>query len=117
MRRIGVCISIAFLASTTLVAPAGAQHQQPAGQGHPARASSPGQHAYTEGEVRAVEKENRKITLKHGEIPNIDMPPMTMSFSVRDAKTLDTLKPGDKVKFRAINDAGNFTLTELIPLR
>lgn len=71
------------------------------------------QPAFSDGEVRSVDKEGRKITLKHGEIKNIDMPPMTMSFTVKNAKLLETVRPGDKVKFRAINDGGKFTVTEL----
>lgn len=67
----------------------------------------------SDGEVRKVDKENRKVTLKHGEIKNIDMPPMTMDFVVKDAKMLDKLKAGDKIRFRAVNDAGKFTVTEI----
>ena len=54
-----------------------------------------------DGEVRKVDKENKKITLKHGVIKNLDMPGMTMVFGVKDAAMLDNLKAGDKVKFKA----------------
>ncbi len=53
----------------------------------------------TDGEVRKIDKETKKITLKHGTIKNLDMPPMTMVFLVKDPAMLDSLKPGDKVKF------------------
>ena len=33
-----------------------------------------------DGEVRKVDKDARKITLRHGEIKQLDMPPMTMVF-------------------------------------
>jgi Cu/Ag efflux protein CusF len=69
----------------------------------------------SDGEVRKVDRDNRKVTMKAGEIKNIDMPPMTMDFVVRDAKMLDKLQAGDKVRFRAINDGGKFTITELEP--
>ena len=72
---------------------------------------------FSDGEVRKVDKDNRKVTMKAGEIKNIDMPPMTMDFVVRDAKLLDKVRAGDKVRFRAINDGGNFTITELEPAR
>lgn len=64
-------------------------------------------------EVRKVDKENRKITLKHGAIKNLDMPPMTMVFQVADAALLDKVQPGDKVRFRAVNESGRFTVTEI----
>ena len=67
----------------------------------------------TDGEVRKIDRENAKITLKHAEIKNLDMPPMTMVFSVSDPKLLDGLKTGDKVQFRAVNEGGKLTVTEL----
>lgn len=67
----------------------------------------------TEGEVRKIDKEAGKVTLKHGEIRNLDMPGMTMVFVVRDKAMLDTLKTGDKVRFKAIDDGGKLTLTEI----
>jgi len=67
----------------------------------------------SDGEVRKVDKEAGKLTLKHGEIKNLDMPGMTMVFIVKDKAMLDKLAPGDKIKFKAINDAGKFTVTEI----
>jgi Cu(I)/Ag(I) efflux system periplasmic protein CusF len=55
----------------------------------------------TEGEVRKIDKDAKKITLKHGEIKNLDMPGMTMVFQVKDAALLDKVKAGDRVKFTA----------------
>lgn len=71
----------------------------------------------TEAEVRKVDKDNNKITLKHGEIKNLDMPAMTMVFQVKDPAMLDKVKAGDKVRFAASNDAGKFTVTEIQPAR
>jgi Cu(I)/Ag(I) efflux system protein CusF len=67
----------------------------------------------TEGEVRKVDLENRKITLKHGEIKNLDMPPMTMVFQVSDPAMLEKVKAGDKVQFRAAQTDGKLTVTEI----
>jgi Cu(I)/Ag(I) efflux system protein CusF len=53
----------------------------------------------TDGEVRKIDKNTQKITLKHAEIKSIDMPPMTMVFQVKNPALLDAVKPGDKVKF------------------
>ena len=69
----------------------------------------------TEGEVRKIDMEGSKITLKHADIKNLDMPGMTMVFVVKDKAMLDKLKAGDKVKFKAINDAGKFIVTEIQP--
>ena len=68
----------------------------------------------TDGEVRKVNKETNKITIKHGEIKSLDMPPMTMVFQVKDAGLLDKVKPGDKVRFAAEKSAGGaLVVTEI----
>ena len=67
----------------------------------------------TDGEVRKIDKAQKKITLKHAEIKSLDMPPMTMVFVVRDAALLDKVQPGDKVRFKAIDDGGKLTVTEI----
>ena len=54
-----------------------------------------------DGEVKKIDRDAKKITLKHGTIKNLDMPAMTMVFQVKDAKLLDNVKVGDKVKFSA----------------
>ena len=65
-------------------------------------------------EVRKVDKGAKKITLKHGPIRNLDMPPMTMVFQVKDPAMLEKVKPGDKVKFAAEKSAGGaYTVTKI----
>jgi Cu(I)/Ag(I) efflux system periplasmic protein CusF len=71
----------------------------------------------TEGEVRKIDKAQSKITLKHAAIKNLDMPGMTMVFTVKDKTMLDKVAPGDKVKFKAIDDAGKITVTDLQVIR
>ena len=66
-----------------------------------------------DGEVRKVDKDARKITLRHGEIKQLDMPAMTMVFQVKDPAMLDKVKAGDKVKFKAESAGGAMTLTEI----
>ena len=68
-----------------------------------------------DGEVRKVDKEQGRITLKHGPIPSIDMPPMTMVFGVKDKAMLDQVKPGDKVKFDAVDDNGRLIVVQIAP--
>ena len=67
----------------------------------------------TEAEVRKVDKENQKITLRHGEIKNLDMPAMTMVFRVSDTAMLDKVQAGDKVRFTAAKDGGKLTVTAI----
>ena len=71
----------------------------------------------TDAEVRKIDMEAGKVTLTHAEIKSLDMPGMTMVFVVKDKAMLEKLKAGDKVKFRAINDAGKFTVTEIQPVQ
>ena len=73
--------------------------------------------AMTDGEVRKVDKENKKITLKHGEIKNLEMPGMTMVFQVKDPAMLDMVKPGDKVMFKAEKANGALVVTEIQPVK
>jgi Cu/Ag efflux protein CusF len=66
-----------------------------------------------DGEVRKVDKDAKKITLRHGELKQLDMPPMTMVFQVKDPALLDKVKAGDKVKFRAQNSGGTMVVTDI----
>lgn len=66
-----------------------------------------------DGEVRKVDKEQGKVTLKHGPISNLDMPGMTMVFKVADPKMLDAIIQGDKVKFAADKVNGALTVTAI----
>ena len=67
----------------------------------------------SDAEVRKVDKEGAKLTLKHGDIKNLDMPPMTMVFGVMDKTLLDKVKTGDKVKFKAVRESGRYFVTDV----
>ena len=67
----------------------------------------------TEGEVKKVDLEAGKVTIKHGPIKNMDMPGMTMVFSVKDKTMLDTVKAGDKVQFMVVEEGGKMTVTQI----
>lgn len=69
----------------------------------------------TEGVVRKIDKDNGKLTLRHAEIKNLEMPPMTMVFNVKDKAQLDPLKVGDKVRFSAAREGGKIVVTEIAP--
>jgi Cu/Ag efflux protein CusF len=64
-------------------------------------------------EVRKVDTAQGKLTLKHGEIRKLDMPPMTMVFRVASKSMLDGLKAGDKVKVEVDKIDGQYTVTAL----
>ena len=70
-----------------------------------------------EGEVKKVDQEAAKITLKHGPIPNIEMPPMTMVFNAAEPAMLDRVKAGDKVRFSAEKVGGEYTVTRIEPAK
>ncbi|WP_137918777.1 copper-binding protein [Hydrogenophaga sp. 2FB] len=69
----------------------------------------------TDAEVRKVDTAAGKITLKHGEIRNLDMPPMTMVFQVSDPALLSKVKAGDKVRVMVDKVNGAFTVMALEP--
>ena len=82
-------------------------------------ASAPSQEAaqpaaeLSEGEVRKVDKDAKKISIKHGELKNLDMPPMSMVFQVKDPALLDKVKTGDKIRFRAEKAGPAFVVTDI----
>jgi Cu(I)/Ag(I) efflux system periplasmic protein CusF len=79
---------------------------------HPApAAASPAKNAMSDGEVRRVDLDAKKITLRHGPIPNLDMPPMTMVFQVKDPALLNQVKTGDKIRFSAEKIGGAYIVT------
>ena len=67
----------------------------------------------TGAEVRKVDKDAKKITLKHEAIKSLDMPGMTMVFQVKDATLLDKAKAGDKVKVKVIKDGNAYVVTDI----
>ena len=73
--------------------------------------------AMAEGEVRKVDKDAKKITIKHGALQKLDMPPMTMVFRVKDPAMLGQVKAGDKVRFDAEKIGGAFTITQIEPVK
>mgnify|MGYP000087686735 CR=1 FL=1 len=76
-----------------------------------APAAKPAVSEMAEAEVRKVDKDAKKVTLKHGAIKNLDMPPMTMVFQVKDAALLDKLVAGEKIMFSAEQQQGAFVVT------
>ena len=67
----------------------------------------------SEGEIRKVDKEAGKLTIRHGELKNLSMPPMTMVFRAQEPAMLDAVQVGDKVQFVADRIGGQFTVTRI----
>lgn len=113
---------LAAAAAAGLLACAGLAQAQSGHDHHAAapvaiKVSQPAATEMSEGEVRKIDLENKKITLKHGPLKNLDMPPMTMAFQVSDASMLAKVKVGDKVRFVAANPGGRLTVTDIQPAR
>lgn len=85
-------------------------HATPAASAHGASAQAG---ALAEGEIRRVDKDAKKITIKHGPLQTLGMPAMTMVFQVSDPAMLEQVKPGDNVKFQAEKIGGAFTVTKI----
>lgn len=78
-----------------------------------ASAASAANGELADGEVRKVDKEAGKLTLRHGPIKSLDMPGMTMVFRVADPKMLDALTQGDTVRFSVDRVNGALTITRI----
>lgn len=103
------------LSTTTLAQGRGHDHA-----GHAAAASQPPTAAgnatelpLVDAEVRRVDTRNNKLSLRHREIPNLDMPPMTMVFEVADPALLEGLSNGDKVRVTVDEINGKYTVMSL----
>ena len=107
-RAIGIVVAALAMASGIAVG-------QDGHAGHHGAAATDA--ASSEGEVRKVDRDAGKVTLRHGPIRNLDMPPMTMVFQVKDRALLDKVKTGDKVRFVAEEIAGAYVVTSLEPQR
>ena len=103
--------------SAALATPAFAQdHSAHSGHGdHSAAvATAPGTEAVlTAGEVTRVDARSGKLTIRHEEIKNLGMPPMTMVFGLKDAAQAAQFKPGDKVRFHVEDNNGALTITRI----
>lgn len=107
-----------LLVSLAFAAPAIAQQKfDDHAAHHPAPATAVAAASLTDGEVRKVDKDGGRLTLRHGEIKSLAMPPMTMAFRVREVASLEALAPGDRVRFKAVLDAGTLIATDIQAVR
>jgi Cu/Ag efflux protein CusF len=99
--------------SVSMLSPAAAQRANEHTGTRIAQAQPSAPAALADGEVRKVDKDAGKITIRHGPIESLNMPPMSMVFRVKDPAMLDQVKAGDKVKFAAENVGGQYTVTQI----
>jgi len=82
---------------------------------HPAQAQTTA--TLTDGEIRKVDKDAKKLTIRHGPILNLEMPAMTMVFQVKDPAMLDQVNAGDKIRFFAEKTGGAYIVTRIEPVK
>ena len=112
MRRLIWILTGAVLVATPIVSAAVSVREPPLMLAQNAQATAS---PMVNGEVRKVDKDTGKLTIRHGALPNLDMPAMTMVFRVKDPAMLGQVKEGDKIKFTADKINGSFTVIELAP--
>lgn len=69
--------------------------------------------AMAEGVVRRIDLDNNKITIRHGDIKALDMPPMTMVFVAKQPAQLKNLAPGDEILFEAFEANGQYSVGKI----
>jgi Cu/Ag efflux protein CusF len=67
------------------------------------------------GTVTAVNTANRKLTLDHAPMPDIDWPAMKMEFSVAPSVAPSKVKAGDRVKFTLSGSGNSYTVQSISP--
>lgn len=68
---------------------------------------------FTKGQVTKVDAEQKKLTVKHEELTSLDMPAMTMVFSVADEAMLEKVQEGSNIEFVADRVRGKLTIVEM----
>lgn len=108
---LALSLSLGLTLSAPLAALAGGDHGSHSG--HAMSKSVAGSNTPVAGEVKKVDKDAGKITIRHGELKDLGMPAMTMVFQVKDRAMLERVNPGDQVNFVADKVDGKLTVTQL----
>ncbi|HDR8920297.1 TPA: copper-binding protein [Burkholderia vietnamiensis] len=109
-----IVTSVALCAIGTFAAPALAGDDMAGmNMSKPSASKASSNTALTEAEVRKVDAATGMVTLKHGALENVGMPPMTMAFKARDAAMVKQVHEGDKVKVRVEDVNGTLTIVKL----
>ena len=101
-------VSLVFAAASFTTVYAQDKHHSPADAVSAVFASH-----MADGEIKKINRDSKKMTIKHGDIKSLDMPGMTMVFQIRDTSLLETFKAGDKVKFVIEKLDGAFVVTSM----
>jgi Cu(I)/Ag(I) efflux system protein CusF len=96
------------LASIPAVSATGQAHVHAAPESHAAA-----QAVSAVGVVRKIDAAQSKVVVQHEPIESLGWPGMTMAFRVRDAKLLDGLAPGKKVRFAFVQETGGYVITSI----
>ena len=109
--RSAVCSALAALSA--FAAPASALAQGGHSAHHGAAVATPAAAELAEGTVRKIDRAAGRITIAHGPIAALEMPPMTMMFRATDPAMLDQVKVGDRIRFAAAEQDGALVVTKL----
>lgn len=80
------------------------------------QAQGPGtgqQTASGSGLVLAIDREKGVVTISHGPMPALNMPPMTMGYAVKDRNQLSILQPMQKVEFQLAYDGSDYLIIDI----
>lgn len=102
--KLALAVALAIASATITLA-----HGQQATDSTKAETST----SMSEGQVKKIDKDAGKITIKHSELKNLEMPPMTMVFRVKDPAMLDQVNAGNTIRFVAEKMGGQLTLTRI----
>jgi Cu(I)/Ag(I) efflux system protein CusF len=106
-------VAIAFAAAFTAITPVAAGAKGHAAVEHPAHGAADAAAVQAVGTVRKVDPAQGKVTLQHEPIDRLGWPAMTMAFRVRDAKLLEGLEPGRKVRFAFVQQGPAYVITAI----
>lgn len=101
--------AVAAAACAFLPSPAAAQDHS----SHAAPAAKAARQAWSEGTIRRLDRGAGSITISHGPIENLGMSAMTMSFKVKNGIVPASLGEGDKVRFRAEEKDGQYSVVRI----
>ncbi len=93
--------------------PATADHHGSAHEQQPAASTKEVVDEFVDAEVRKIDKDSGRLTLKHEAIRKFDMAGMTMAFRVAEPSMLDGLAVGDRVRFMPDKRNGQFVIVHI----
>lgn len=68
---------------------------------------------FTKGTIKKVNNKTGKVSVRHEEIKNLEMPAMTMVFRTKDEAMLEKLQDGQKIEFVVERLNGKLTITKI----